>query len=71
MKKFLVLMLIVVAFGVDSLMADSCSSVKETSACSVKDASKDIVATAISAGKFNTLVAAVKAADMLNRIECL
>jgi len=67
MKKFSALMIFFCLFiVVISAKANSCSS---QSACSVKSTNnKDIVETAIAAGKFNTLVAAVKAAGLVKAL---
>ena len=74
MKKLVVLMLIIVVFAGNWLQADSCSTAKKESSCSAKISdvsrnSNDIVATAISAGKFKTLVTAVKAAGLVAALQ--
>ncbi len=51
-----------------SLFAGECSSSKKTSA-SASTANNDIVAVASSAGSFNTLVAAVKAAGLVETLQ--
>ena len=52
-----------------SLYADSCGSCSGRASKKEKSASKDIVDTAVGAGSFNTLVAAVQAADLVDTLK--
>jgi uncharacterized surface protein with fasciclin (FAS1) repeats len=69
MKKSIVYMAAFVAVAVVSgnALASSCSGKMETSA--TKHSHKDIVAVAAGAGQFSTLVAAVKAADLVDTLQ--